>query len=376
MTAIAGRTSVWLVASNLHVGGGVQVAASLVRELAQLVADGELALDIHYELSPEVALNVETGVLETLDYDIVDRRPFSPWQWLADRRRRESAALVVFGPAWFPLRRKRSVCGFADVTSLYERPTGVPAAPWPTRLRRAFRRHLALREIARHDVVVVETEEIARRLVARVPGTPPAVVVAPNTASRLAVQGGPITRGPLALASSLTMLYTAAYYPHKNHEFLPLLAHELWNRHRIKARFLVTLQGPAWEERSDAFRAVCDNRGHVGVAELRWLHKQADAAIFPSLLEASSVTPLEALALGTPLFVSDRDFNRTVCGNAATYFDPLDPVAAAEVIAKALATPDVLAEQVAAGIRVAAAVPSPRERARQYGESVARDVTP
>ena len=54
-----------------------------------------------------------------------------------------------------------------------------------------------------------------------------------------------------------------------------------------------------------------------------------DAIIFPSLLECFSATPLEAMAMGKPVFVSDTPFNRDVCGDYGIYFNPHDSSEAA-----------------------------------------------
>ena len=88
--------------------------------------------------------------------------------------------------------------------------------------------------------------------------------------------------------------------------------------------------------------------------------------LFCSLREAFSATPLEALQVGLPLFASDRDFVRSVCGDAATYIDPLDAKAAARTIAAALAQPDTVADRVARGRALLATWPSAADRSQRY----------
>ena len=44
----------------------------------------------------------------------------------------------------------------------------------------------------------------------------------------------------------------------------------------------------------------------------------------PTLLESFSGTYVEAMYHGKPIFTSDIDFARDICGDAAFYFDPLD----------------------------------------------------
>jgi glycosyltransferase involved in cell wall biosynthesis len=72
--------------------------------------------------------------------------------------------------------------------------------------------------------------------------------------------------------------------------------------------------------------------GHVGDADLRALYHRATAFIFPSLYEGFGLPPLEAMACGCPVIVSDIPPHREVCGDAALYCDPLDASDMAEKI--------------------------------------------
>ena len=65
---------------------------------------------------------------------------------------------------------------------------------------------------------------------------------------------------------------------------------------------------------------------------LRALYSRADGLVFPSLDEGFGMPILEAQACGCPVFTSNRAPMTEVGGDAA-YFDPLQPVTAAQVIA-------------------------------------------
>lgn len=64
--------------------------------------------------------------------------------------------------------------------------------------------------------------------------------------------------------------------------------------------------------------------GRVTDDELVRLYNQAVCFIFPSLYEGFGLPPIEAMSCGCPVLVSDIPVLREVCGNAATYFNPLD----------------------------------------------------
>ena len=54
------------------------------------------------------------------------------------------------------------------------------------------------------------------------------------------------------------------------------------------------------------------------------LYTQCDGLLMPTLLESFSGTYVEAMYHGIPIFTSDFDFAKVVCGNAAKYFNPFD----------------------------------------------------
>lgn len=81
------------------------------------------------------------------------------------------------------------------------------------------------------------------------------------------------------------------------------------------------------------------------------LYSLADGLIFPSLAEGFGWPPLEAMACGCPLAVSDRAPMSEVAGEAALYFDPAAPAEAAAVVARLLDEEEpVRAARVARGL--------------------------
>jgi len=63
-------------------------------------------------------------------------------------------------------------------------------------------------------------------------------------------------------------------------------------------------------------------KGHIPDGELQALMKQASLLIFPSLYEGFGLPPLEAMACGCPVVVSNAASLPEVCGSAAYYVDP------------------------------------------------------
>lgn len=72
--------------------------------------------------------------------------------------------------------------------------------------------------------------------------------------------------------------------------------------------------------------------GFLGDEDLRRIVGHAHLFAFPSLVEGFGLPPLEAMALGVPVILSNIEPMKTVGGEAALSFDPLDIEAMAQAI--------------------------------------------
>jgi glycosyltransferase involved in cell wall biosynthesis len=82
-----------------------------------------------------------------------------------------------------------------------------------------------------------------------------------------------------------------------------------------------------------------ESRGHVDLDTLVDLYRSAAALVYPSLYEGFGIPCVEAMACGCPVAASDVASLPEVCGDAAVYFDPLDPGSIAEGIRTVLDHP-------------------------------------
>jgi glycosyltransferase involved in cell wall biosynthesis len=100
---------------------------------------------------------------------------------------------------------------------------------------------------------------------------------------------------------------------------------------------------------------VVELRGWLAPEELDRLYAESTALVFPTLFEGFGLPPLEAMARGCPVIVSDLPVMREVAGDAARYVDPTDAASIARAIDAVCADANLRTRMSAAGLARAAA---------------------
>jgi glycosyltransferase involved in cell wall biosynthesis len=121
-------------------------------------------------------------------------------------------------------------------------------------------------------------------------------------------------------ATTRTIVMIASNAPHKNTALILGLAE------RIAAegmRIAIVGGGDArvFREQDDGSRGVL-RLGRISDDEMAALLKDSLCLAFPSLAEGFGLPPLEAMALGCPVVVSDRTSLPEICAGAALYASP------------------------------------------------------
>jgi glycosyltransferase involved in cell wall biosynthesis len=201
------------------------------------------------------------------------------------------------------------------------------------RTERAYRRLAYDGPARRADAVIVVSEFVKARAVDRLGLDPARVHAIPLGVDRDRFHPNDVPREPY-------LLYPARAWPHKNHARL-LDAFAFLRRRRPELGLVLTGGGHEPTPLPDGVEA----RGNVGLDELADLYRRAACLVFPSLYEGFGLPPLEAMASGCPVAASDLPAIREVCGDAAVLFDPHDPEAIADGVARALDAGDALRER-------------------------------
>lgn len=321
-------------ASNLHVGGGIQVATSFLTELSCHPEAG------HYHVIASTAVHNELVAVEAClerfaSYRIFDTFGISAlWSGLRSVMKQADVVFTVFGPLYLLRQRARSVVGFAQPWVIYPDNEVYAAMSWRERLITRLKYKLQGSFFAQADDLVVELGHVRSALIAAGLKPPDRVHVVPNCVNAVFFKPEQWREVTLQLRTpALKIGFVGRAYPHKNLWILPAVKHLLRSRHHIDVDFYVTLNPSEWNGASDDFRQVVVNAGPLTLGQCPNFYMQMDGVIFPSLLECFSATPLEAMVMKKPLFASDRVFVRQVCAEHAHYFEPTRPEHAAEVIA-------------------------------------------
>lgn len=130
-------------------------------------------------------------------------------------------------------------------------------------------------------------------------------------------------------------LYVGNAYPHKN---LEVLLRAFWDV--SGAKLILVGKDDFFYKRlrqSDLVRALGNRvifKTKVSDSALMTFYKNAQAFVFPSLMEGFGLPALEALENGCPVIVSDIPVFHEILGNAPVYFDPHDAAALSSILIK------------------------------------------
>ncbi|MDH1868548.1 glycosyltransferase [Pseudomonas chengduensis] len=319
--------SVVVNCANLHQGGGIQVASSFLDELSNFEFDH---LKLIFWVSSEVDMNLRSlgsKICTHPNYFVKNLYGIKAiYSDLNVEINCTDIVFSVFGPNYLRVKAKKEIVGFAQ--------------PWILNFNNPIANKMSLLDrnilrlkffiqwlfFLRADNLVVELEHVKDSLVKYKGIDAGKVSVVYNTVSSLYFNQEK-WRDVLVHKKKghISLGIVTRDYPHKNLSVLPSVAKCLKDKYSLDVHFYVTLNDGEWAGKDSDFKQCVSTVGALTPDQCPSFYKQMDGVIFPSLLECFSATPLEAMVMEKPLFASDRDFVRDVCGDFAVYFDPLDP---------------------------------------------------
>lgn len=129
------------------------------------------------------------------------------------------------------------------------------------------------------------------------------------------------------------ILILSSYYKHKNLEIVNRIIFLMKKNNLCNFEFVFTLSSEELHKFiSDENRSYVINVGHIHPKDCPALYKSSDILFLPTLLECFSANYVEAMSMGLPILTTNLGFAKTICGESALYFEPLDAKDALEKI--------------------------------------------
>lgn len=355
--------------SNLHNGGGVQVASSFIDELSNMEFPD---LEITVLVSTEVALNIqqlETNILVFYEYKVLNTFGIRSLGVIFSKGTNKfNVVFTVFGPDYSIFTSGIKVTGFAQAWLLnLKNEVYIKLSPIE-KFKCRFKFYIQKLFFKASDILIVELSHVKKNVVKKNIKNAAHVKVVHNCFSRIYMDSEkwmPVELGPKIKGISIG--FVGRDYPHKNLDVLPEVRKILRVTYGMKINFYVTLDPQEFSKKTDEFKKEIFTVGALTVSQCPSFYTKMDAVIFPSLLECFSATPLETLVMKKPLFASNRSFVKDICFDFAVYFDPINPYSIANSIASYFGNEGERCEdKLLQGKEHAIAFSSPKKRAEDY----------
>lgn len=219
-----------------------------------------------------------------------------------------------------------------------------------------FRRKLFFNRIKYVHKIIVQTELEKKRLTDMGWGKNKIEIITPLLPLHYSSFQIPSTSNFKKQDDPFKIACITRYYEHKNLEIIYELA-RISKKMNLNYQFILTISE---SEGIKAIRLIdrikhnnfgnkIINLGTINPEQIGKLMKEIDALILPSLIETFGLNCIDAWYFRKPLFISDREFSRKVCGNSAFYFDPNDAADIMGCLNNMLGDPEKTEEVISAG---------------------------
>lgn len=331
--------NVLINASNLKVGGGIQVCDSVCRELYKYTSKH------HFTVVLPSALEECAKAIEMLPCIYVVRysRPLGFIQILTGRnafldglveQHEIEMVFTLFGPSvWIP--KCRHLCGFALSHLVLSDSPFFKSVSWKDNLKLRLRLSFIKRNFRMSaNAYYTENPFISMKLKELFPKKK--VYTVTNNYNQVfdypemwncSVQ--------LPYFDGFTLLTVCANYPHKNLPIIVPCIHILRSKYPdLKFRFILTIREEEYIPLSEEEREHVLFLGAVRINQCPGLYQQVDAMFLPSLLECFSASYAEAMRMRKAIITTDLGFAHSLCGDAAEYYEATSASALADSIYK------------------------------------------
>lgn len=323
-------------AISAHTGGMVTYTTNLLKHFSRHEVESTVCIP---EIFPRVA-DVETSAktrmmgMAATRFGAIRRLFWGQFIWrrfITDRKADILFSSANYGLIRAPVPQVLLVQGEISFNPVY-REKVLPKFNPIERALFALRRQLVIWSAWNSDLVVFPSRVSLESVVEQSPGLRGRCVV-----NYLGTDQNLLKRNhsrPWRGDGMLRILYVSVFYPHKDPATLAVATRRL-NEHGIPAHAWITMEPGdfrIWSAGEEDLRMVREEElaGYVSMGRLP--HAQvgpslanSDVMVFPSLAETFGFPLVEAMAAGVPVVAADTEIHREICGDAALYFEPMNP---------------------------------------------------
>lgn len=315
-------------ASNIVVGGGVQVSLSFIEELRKFKGN-----EYHLFLSQAVTGQIEENEYpDNFKFYHFNCSPASIAKGHKIRQRlnklenkiKPDLVFTVFGPAyWNP--KSTHVSGFADGWCYNPNSLAFQQLSAKQKLRNKLIVTRKNHEIKKADFLIVETENAKYKINKFLHIPTSEIFVVSNTYHPVYDEyRNNLEDRKNSIDETFRLLVLSAFYPHKNLEIINNVIPLLKEKSEKKFTFYLTIKEEDFKNNFSKSGYII-NFGPQNIENCPELYNKSDALFLPTLLETFSANYPEAMIMRKPILTSDLDFAKDICRDAALYFDPLNP---------------------------------------------------
>ncbi|MBE0652828.1 MAG: glycosyltransferase [Bacteroidales bacterium] len=332
--------------------------------------------EYHIILAPNLAAQIDISVFpDYFTFHLIKKRPASNlinflvmmlWYRAFERRIKPDCIISTGGHGyWKP--KVPVVGGFNIPHYVYPESPYFRNLSLKKRVYWKFMRLIHLHLYNRLDAVLVQTEDVKLRLSRILSSGAPIHVISNTASAHFFSKSSFLAKLPARVHGETRLLTLSSYYPHKNLEVINRVTQIFKERGEARFKFILTLPD---EQYRLAFgtndTGLIFNTGPVPIRECPSLYDECDIMFLPTLLECFSASYAEAMVMKKPILTSDMSFARTVCLNAAVYFNPLDPEEIAGKISELAGDSELQNRLINEGESIARNFNTPYERADTF----------
>ncbi|WP_275316853.1 glycosyltransferase [Tenacibaculum bernardetii] len=315
-------------ASTLVVGGGVQVALNFIKYTLKQDED-----DFYYIVSNRVYDQIK----EDVNPNLITLIPISPAKIISGKKSKKVILDIEkkYNPDIVYSIGAPSYVGFKNTEVLrLTNPLIIGAdkiALSSYSLKERLINFIALRikrlYIKKNHFIITQTEDAKSRMIKNLNFKSDRIFVIPNTCSSIFYD----VKKEDKTSDIINIFAFASPYPHKNIEIIPEVVENLVANGCTNFNFSVTIPIDKESKSYINFNNLCEkhsafdyieNIGKVNFKDVPGVYAKSDILFLPTLLEVFSVTYLEAMASNVPIVTTNLSFSKSVCDNAAYYFEP------------------------------------------------------